>query len=76
MLRAERSPRTPISAAAMAGLILLAGMGVARAAEGTGRQDAVTVRCRLRNSVPRSGGERPDPPFSWHFRVDFRRETA
>jgi hypothetical protein len=40
------------------------------ACAGTAYGNAITLRCQLMNSVPRSGGTTPDPPFLWRFHVD------
>lgn len=47
-------------------LLLIPVMACAGSAYG----NAITLRCQLMNSVPRSGGTMPDPPFIWHFHVD------
>jgi len=36
----------------------------------------ITLRCALMNSVPRNGGSIPDPPFVWHFHIDFATGTV
>src|ERR1700761_8228962 len=66
--------RTGQGAIVMKSVLLLAflsGVSVVQAASAA--PDVVTLRCTLRNSVPRSGGNVPDRPFTWRFKVDFTR---
>jgi hypothetical protein len=60
-------------------LMFLSGLAAAQgvwAGAAWAAPDIVTLRCTLRNSVPRSGGTVPDRPFSWRFKVDFRHQTV
>ena len=53
---------------------LLAVLAVACAGAANARP--ITLRCELMNSVPRNGGTIPDPPFTWHFKVDLQAGTV
>jgi hypothetical protein len=46
------------------------------ACAGTAYGKAITLRCQLMNSVPRSGGTTPDPAFMWRFHVDLEAGTV
>ncbi len=41
-----------------------------------GQHHVIVLKCELSNSAPRSGGQLPDPPFTWRFRVDLTARTV
>lgn len=55
-------------------LVLLAATQAAAASAQTGNK--IVLRCALMNSVPLNGGPIPDPPFTWHFHIDFGSGTV